>query len=554
MSLMGMMLRLACMALIVAAFGLLSSEASGTAPSHENRALMVTIENGVLPEAKALAQLRHRLGEWAYNFNPGEEASFFEAEDAASLQWEQRKAELARLQSYREKQRLDNYAAGSDEMNASAKGNTQGRGQATLAIADYFSERNVQRRQKARLKKQSLYNLSDVNGVTDARIAVEGEIAALLQRVQLAGASDTANDQQFLGLVERHFSHTIVNRSALEAATPLPSLQLALLRVPLVLDAEVLPFMERELGYLQDLWKLRRAEETALATSSGNAESHLRFLLSVVEESRAVSAKVAALAEPLADATVRWAISTLTATREAIVTNDESTEAKRAELKRLLKQQSGLRRMKPLLEKYNKEYLDSMRRGQLLSAEATLFALSLIAKQRFGDDVSGVLEVVPTLSITAPLTGLLEKEWRVHVLAPYGMCALVTAAFAWLCEELKERCLSRVRASRLCPPTFSARGVIGSPSSRRRQVFIFVSLLELIVPPILPVVMLMRQLRGARPLMLGLLAAMRPGQCAMCLACVAVLMGINHLVTLVVQRVFQAMDPSVYRRHLAKKK
>ncbi|KAG5464663.1 hypothetical protein LSCM4_00103 [Leishmania orientalis] len=546
-------LRLVCVVAFLGAVGGLPSVAADTASSHESQVHMVAIQDGTLPEAKVFAQWRLRAGEWAYNFNPEEEAAFFESEDAANRQWQQRKAELRLLGAYREKQRMDNYPAASDKADASAQQkSTQRRPAATEAIAAFFADRRVQRRHKERMNKQSLFNLSDVQGAADARAAVESEIAALWHRVESAGASDTPTDQEFLGLVERHFSHTIVNTSAVAVATASPSWRSALLCLPLVLDAEVLPFMEREVGHLHALWRLRRVEEAMPTTSSDSAELHLQLLSSTIEDSKAVSAKVVTLVEPLTDAAVSWVVSKLTATRDAIVANDESTEAKRSELKQLLKQQSVLRRVKPVLEKYSKEYKIALRRGQLPSAEGMVFALGLIAKQRFGDDVSGLLEVVPTLSTTAPVTGLLEREWRVHILSPYGMCALVTAAFTWLCEELKERCLSRVRASRLCPPGFSTCGAVGSSTSRTRQAFILVSLLELVVPPFLPVVMLLRQLRGPRMLMWSLIPLWRPGQRAICLAFVAFLIVVNYLVASVVRHVFQIIDPSVYRRRVAK--
>ncbi|CBZ25945.1 conserved hypothetical protein [Leishmania mexicana MHOM/GT/2001/U1103] len=546
-----MLARLVCVVAIVAAVGLLSPVSADTAHPHHRLSHTVTIESGILPEAKAFAPLRLRAGEWVYNFNPGEEAFFFEPEDAANRQWQQWKADLGLLQAYQEKQRLSNHPAGGEKTNTPDNpGDTERREPGALPIAEYFSDRNVQRRYTARLKEQSLHNLSDAQGAADARMFAEGEIATMWQHVQSAGSSDTRNDQEFLDLVERHFSHTIVNTSAAAAATASSSSRFALLRVPLVLEAEVLPFMEREVAHVRDLWKSRRAGGATPAASSVEVESQLQLLSSAVEDSKTIGREVAALVEPLADAAIRWVALTLTTTREAIVANDESTEAKRLELKQLLKVQSRLRKVKPVLEKYSKVYQRVLRQGQLPNAEATLFALQLIAKQRFGDDVSGLLEAVPLLSTTAPLTGLLEQEWRVHVLAPCGMCIVVTAALVWVCEEIKERFMTRVRARRLCMPL----GIPASSSGCTRQMFMLVSLLELVVPPLLPAIALLVHLRGARMWMWGMIALMRPSQRAMCLVSVSLLMFLDYLVARMARRVFQILDPSVYRRRLAKKK
>ncbi|TPP48221.1 hypothetical protein CGC21_12855 [Leishmania donovani] len=548
-----MFARFVCVAAIVAALGLLSPISADTAHPHHSRSHTVTIESGTLPEAKAFAPLRLRAGEWVYNFNPGEEAFFFEPEDAGNRQWQQWKADLRLLQAYQEKQRLSNYPSGGEKTDTPDKpGNTERREPGALPIAEYFSDRNVQRRYAERLKEQSFHNLSDAQGAADARALVEGEIAAMWHLVRSAGSSDSLNDQQFLGLVERHFSHTIANTSAAaaaEATTP-SSFPFALLRVPLVLEADVLPFMEREMAHVRDLWKSRRAGAATPAASSVEVESQLQRLSSAVENSKTVGTELAALVEPLADAAIGWVASTLTTTREAIVANDESTEAKRSELKQLLKMQSRLRKVRPILEKHRKVYQSVLQRGQLPNAQATLFALQLIAKQRFGDDVSGLVEAVPLLSTTAPLTGLLEQEWRAHVLAPYGMCVLVTAAFVWVCEEIKERFMTRVRARRLCMPLVMP----ASASGCTRQMFMLVSFLELVVPPLLPVIALVVHLRGARVWMWGMIALMRPSQRAVCLASVTLLMLSAYLVATMVRRVFQIIDPSVYRRRLAKKK
>ncbi|CAG9583620.1 conserved hypothetical protein [Leishmania major strain Friedlin] len=546
-----MLARFVCVFAIVAAFGLLSPVSADTAHPHHSRSHTVTIESGTLPEAKAFAPLRLGAGEWVYNFNPGEEALFFEPEDAGNRQWQQWKADLRLLQASQEKQRLRNYPAGGEKTDTPDRpANTERQEPGALPIAEYFSDRNVQRRYTERLKEQSLHNVSDAQGAADALVLVEGEIAAMWHLVRLAGSSDSLNDQQFLGLVERHFSHTIANASAAAADATSSSFPFALLRVPLVLEAEVLPFMEREVAHVRELWKSRRAGAATPAVSSVAAESQLQLLSSAVENSKTVGAEVAALAEPLADAAISWVASTLATTREAIVANDESTEAKRSELKQLLKMQSRLRKVRPILEKHSKVYQSVLQRGQLPNAEATLFALQLIVKQRLGNDVSGLVEAVPLLSTTAPLTGLLEQEWRAHVLAPYGMCVLVTAAFVWVCEDIKERFMTRVRARRLCMPL----GMPALASGCTRQILMLVSLLELVVPPLLPVIALAVHLRGARVWVWGMIALMRPSQRAVCLASVSFLMFSAHLVATMVQRVFQIIHPSVYRRRLAKKK
>ncbi|CAJ1035875.1 hypothetical protein Q4I32_007828 [Leishmania shawi] len=539
----------------VAAFGLLSLVAADTVFSHDTRSHTVTIEPGVLPEAQGFGRLRLRTGEWMYSFNPGEEASFFSSEDSASRQWLEWKAELRLLQEYRQRQHLGRYSTGGEKTDTSAnQGNSEGRDPTALPIVDYFADRNVRRRHAERLRKQSLYNLSDSEEAADARVLVENEIAAMWHLVQSTGRSNGTNDQEFLGLVERYFSHTLTNRSAAAPSRFLPSLPRALLRLPLVLDAEVVPFMEREVGHVRDLWKLRLADGVAPAASSDEVESQLQLLSTTIEDSKTVATAVATLVEPLADAALSWVASSLTATREAIVMNDESTEAKRSELKRLLKQQSVLHKMRPTLEKHSKVYQGVVRRGQLPNTEATLFALQLIAKQRFGDNVSGLVEAVPSLSVTAPLTGLLEQEWRVHVLAPYGICVLATATFIWLCEELKERLLSRVRARRLCPMPRSPCGMTTSLSNCARQAYMLVSLLELVVLPLLPVIVLLIHLRGVRFWICSLIALMRPCQLTVCLASGAFLLAANYLVARVVRRVFQIVSPSVYRRRLAKSK
>ncbi|GET93168.1 hypothetical protein, conserved [Leishmania tarentolae] len=546
-----MLARLVCVFAVVTVFGLFSLVAADTGDHNHGPSYTVTIEAGILGEAKELAAQRLRAGEWVYNFNPGEEASFFESEDAGNRRWQQWKTKLRVWQAYQQKQRLKNYPGGGEKKETSTKReDTEQRNLGVLPIVEHFSDRNVQRRYTERLKEQSLYNLSDAQGAADGRVLLENEIKAMWQHVKSAGSSETPNDQEFLGLVERHFSHTIVNTSAMTRSGTSSSFPFALLRVPLVLDAEVLPFMQREVAEVRRLWKRYRAGETMPAASVAEVQSHLRFLSSAVEDSKMVVTEVASLVEPLTEAAMRWVASTLATTREAIVGNDESTESKRSELRQLLKLQSRLRKVRLVLEKYRKAYQSAVLQGQLPNAEGTLFALQLIAKQRFGDDVSGLFDVVPLLSTTAPLTGLLEEEWRDHVLAPYGMCVLVTAAFIWICEEIKERLMSRLRGRRLG----MAVGPNVSLSGCTRQTFMLVSLLEPIVPLLLPVLVVLVHLRGARMWMWGMTALMRPSQRAICLALVVLLMFLNYMVATLVGRVFQILSPSVHRRRLAKEK
>ncbi|KAG5489977.1 hypothetical protein JKF63_00096 [Porcisia hertigi] len=541
---------------VLAVLCLLVSLTARCDPSTYGPSHTVIIESGTLPEAKTFAQLRLRAGEWAYHFNAGEEAAFFEVEDAANRQWQKHKAELRLSQAYRQRLHQEKDITGREKMGSSAyHDNTQGRNSTPLSSADYFSDRSVRRRRTERLKRQSQYSDANAQEVADARVVVEKEIAALWDYFLTAGASDSANDQQYLGIVERHFSHTFVNRSAAGAFVTAPWVSSSLLHVPLVVvDANLLPVMQHEIRDVGDLWKTLHAKAPSPAASAAKVEEQLRLLSLIVKESKRVGAEVALLARPLVEATTGWVAATLTTTAEAIVANDESTEVKRAKLKQLLKQQSQLRKLRLLLEKYTKAYQSPVRQGEVFTGEATLFALQLIAKQRFGDDVSGLLNAVPTLSFTAPLTGLLEEEWRIHVLIPYAVSVVYSIVFTWVAEELKSRFLSRVKAGRPCAPNFAVSGVVERSRSRARQAFMFISFLELVVPPLLPIMVALVHLRRARTWIWSLIVLMRPSQRVMCLTALALFSALNHVIAVMVRYLFDMVDPLTYRRQLAKKK
>ncbi|KAK7201718.1 hypothetical protein NESM_000237200 [Novymonas esmeraldas] len=513
---------------------------------------LVTIEPGVLPEAKSAVRDRLRAGEWAYTFPDAHDAAFFKEEDAASRQWQQRKVELRLLHERWRSRQKDVEQTDREGGDTPVKGGDgEQRGAGAVSLTEYFTERRVQRRQIERLKQQALHNVSGEEGVAAARALVEAEVESLWHRVAEATAGDTAAYEQYLGLVERHFPHTVVNTTAATAAPSAVAsgLPTSLLRLPLVLDGAVLPVMEREVTNLRELWRRRRASGEA-----GPTDVNLQRLFTVVEESKSVAVAVATLVEPVADAAVSWVAATLTATRAAIVVNDESTEAKRAELKQLLRRQSRLREVTRVLEKHSKTYQSVVRRGQLPNAEATLVALQLLAQQRLGDEVSGLVEELPVLSTTAPLSGLLEQEWRTHLCAPFGFCVLVTAAIVWVCEELKERCLSRVRASRLRPPERSLRGVVTAAPSRARHAFMMVAMVELAAPALLPAVVLLAHLRGVKAWVWAAVALMRPSQRALCLATVLCLTVANCAAATAAKRLFQFVDPAVCRRRIAKTK
>ncbi|KPA79982.1 putative mitochondrial hypothetical protein [Leptomonas pyrrhocoris] len=515
----------------------------------------VSIVTGILPEAKVFARDRQRAGEWHFDFtSTADEEIFFEAENKATQQWREWKRRVRSLRAYRQQQQQQdatNARDAADDDNP-AGDHTRGTDRHSSALANYFTERQVQKRFQARIKKQGGFNTSTAEGLEEASSEVRRDIASLWDRLQAAGASSAPTDQAYLGLVERHFPHTYVRKWDHTAAdSPFPSL--TLLHTPFLLEAEVLPHVEKEVEHLRELWRLRR---DAAVSTTAEVDAQLSEMADLVESSRACCTQVVSLVAPLAEAASRLVASNLVATRDAISANDEATEAKRAELKQLHRQRSSLQKAKQALDRHLGVYTGVLRRHQLPNAEAVLFALELLAKQRFGDDVQGVIEAVPILSTTAPFTGLLEEEWTTHVLRPFCVCVLITAAFLWIAEEVKEWCLRRVQASkaRLVAGIRSPRGAATTGTGRFRKLFLLACLLEALMPPLLPALVFAVHLRSAADWSMAVVKVMRPSQRVVCVVALLGLTVLNYVCGVLVRRLFLLIDPSVYRRRHAKMK
>jgi hypothetical protein len=543
---------------------------------HDIPASSVSVVPGTLPEAKIFARDRLRVGEWLFDFAAGDEDAFFDDENKATRQWREWKNHVRSMRAYRMQQQKQGEAKtrnGDEGAKADAEEKDHGKdraaGEQGADLFHYFTERQVQRRIQSQIKQQAAFNKTTAEGSWSALKAVKSDIAELWNTLKNAGTSASANDQSYLGLVERHFPHTYTDGcgtasgggdDAAAAAPPLPPpiSALSLFRTPFMLEAELLPQVEKELRHLREMWSRRRSavQGESAATLLAEAEEQFRGLDDLVQGSRATCVQVAALADPLAEAAAHWVVTALAMTQDAIVANDESTEAKRQELKLLIKQRSRLQKTKQALDRGLSLYKGVLRRHQLPNGEAVLFAMELLAKQRLGDEVQGTMEVLPTLSTTAPFTGLLEGEWATYVLLPFVLCLLVTAAIVWVAEEVKEWCLRRVQASkiRLSVGGRSPRGAATPATGRVRKLFLLMCLMEVLVPPLLPMVTLAVRLDGAREWSMGVGRLMRPSQRVVCVGVVLGLTVVNHVWGLLVRRLFHLIDPSVYRRLHAKTK
>ena len=532
---------------------------------------LVSIVSGTLPDAKFFSHERQRAGEWRYDFTASDEDAFFDDENRATRQWREWQNYVRSMRAYRQQQEQEANAqndegagamkdGGGNEDNANRSHGADGQ---AIDLASYFTERRVQQRHLNRMKKQDAFNMSTADGVQKALSEVGRDVADLWYRLKSAGTSNTATDEAYMSLVERHFLHTCTARAngvdttatGTKRNTTTAHFSLSLLHTPIVLAAEALPHVEKELQHLQELWQ-RLRHDSVKVSNNAELEAQLSAVADVVADSHAVCMRVVALADPLVDAAGSWVTATIAGVRDAITVNDESTEAKRAELKQLVKQQSGLQKAKQALERHSNVYKAVLRRHQLPTAEAMLFALELLAKQRLGDEVSGVMQALPVLSTTAPLTGLLESEWTTHVLRPLAVCLLASAAFVWLMEEVKEWCLRRVQAARVrhvgCGR--SPCGGATSGSNRVRKLFLVACLLEALMPPLMPALGLGVHLCGAAEWFVGAVTLMRSSQRVVCAAALLVATVSSYLWGLLVRRLFRLIDPSVYRRLHAKTK
>ncbi|KPI86766.1 hypothetical protein ABL78_4183 [Leptomonas seymouri] len=519
----------------------------------------VSIVSGTLAGAKGFANRRQHGGEWQFDFGKAAEEAFFGAENKAARQWRDWRNKLRSLRAYRQQQKDANTGNEDAEAakNGTAGGNsprgTDGKG---FLWANYFTEHRVEKRIQDRIKKQASLNTSTAEGSKNAWAEVRKEIAALWDRVKSAGASETPTDQAYVDLVERHFPHTHRQRAMLEASHFSDSL--ALLRTPFLLEAEALPHVSKEVQHLRELWlRLRNAVTSeAAAPAIEEVDTQLSAMNDFVEGSLVSYTQIISLADPLAEAADHWVASTLVTTVDAIRTNDESTEAKRIELKQLHKLRSSLQKAKQALDRHTSVYRTFLRRNQLPNAEAIIFALELLAKQRLGNEVPGVLDVLPMLSTTAPLTGLLEEEWKKHVLLPAFMCVLITAGVMWVTGEVKEWCLRRVQASKMCTVAGVCYplGLATAGTGRMRKLFLLACLLQVLAPPLLPALVLSAHLFNAADWSMAAVKLMRPSQRMLCAGACLALTVLNYAWGVAVRRLFLLIDPSVHRRRYAKTK
>lgn len=515
----------------------------------------VRIEHGKMSDVFRTSQ-QQDVGEWSYNWKDKEEATFFAEENAQRGRWLNW---ISELQHWREKQLVKQQQQlqqneeepkgkqSKNEGGLTVSKSPRGSGDVTTgALQTYFIDSTKKKRAGKRLKAMSRIKAKNFS-TDDILTLLDNQTSELWSAIE----SNVETNLRLVGVLEKHFFGSVSRVNAME---PLSASNWSFFIVPLVTDTDVQQLVGKEVADLRLL--LSQVEggggggaKAAAVTGQLDAITH------ILQKSHSAMRDLTLLSLPLAAAASDWVEETLKSVRGAIVSNDEATEAKRTEMRNLVKRQARLRDARADMSRYTillNAVTQHLKSG--LPTDAVVFGLELVAKLRYGDAVvNSSIDFLPALSRTAPLCGLLETELVKYLFQPFGFSVIVSCIMIWLTEEVTEWCVVRLRRWRTTEGRTTRGDVVQrSGAAHYRRLLVAANLIGKVVPVVVPLLTLFLNLRSSSELPWAALLMLRPSQCSVLGGVLVVLMLLNLGAARAVRYCFGVIDPSVYRRRHVK--
>ncbi|RHW69099.1 hypothetical protein DPX39_100059400 [Trypanosoma brucei equiperdum] len=507
------------------------------------------------------------VGLWPHGEHRESDAMFFDEEDAKYEKWMVKEREKKRKQ---EKEKREEKQKAMNKSKDKPRKPPKGASTSQLTQAAVRA-RTTERRSRLRALRKPNSLLFDA--AWSAVLEDSDNLRKLLSADSIMRSREGEGnnpESQYVQLLSTAFSHTVRNLTT-ESRSDWISPLIYALPFPVLLDNGALVSAEQEVRALMTDLQVMKATPVPQPSSNGSekkvpsstdveattqlVEDNLRIASTTISASKSAHRVVAQLALPIMGHAKSSVSDQLREVEKQIRANDESTVAKRRELKDLAKLKKVVKATKDRIHAADGELRNAyFSTTPMLSKSSFLISLALICRLRLSRNTYvDAVDMLPGIDAFADFTGSMRAELYSFLFYPLGVGVAVSAATTWCLLSTRQLITKKLKrqAGRLLQQTSTSGGRPGKVSGITIFALRANLLLEALSPLFVPLVtfyIINRTL--TKDLLYPIVITVKPAQrLVLGFVVISVLVA-----SVIVSRVLTAVDRWSLNRHNANKR